>query len=164
MINQYKIIKLTSFLAYNGETITDAPSGQTGSDNLLKVILFQGGYFMKSYSKATLLSAFVFPGLGQLYLKRYWQGLVIIIGVVAGMGYIVWQATVLALGRVDSLMQSDNVKVKELTDIMASKSAVASVIDDIIFIIIICCWIISIADAYVSGKRKYLQDTSSDQT
>jgi TM2 domain-containing membrane protein YozV len=112
---------------------------------------------MKISSKATLLSAFVFPGAGQLYLKRYRQGLIIIAVTLAGLGYIIWQATVLALRSVDSIMgkmQGGNVNIHDLTALVGANPACASLLDNVILFVIICCWIVSVADAFVSGRRK----------
>ena len=56
---------------------------------------------MKISYKAALLSAFVFPGVGQFYLKRYWRGLVIMLIILTGLGYMIWSATVAALSVLD---------------------------------------------------------------
>jgi Family of unknown function (DUF5683) len=115
---------------------------------------------MKISSKATLLSALVFPGAGQLYLKRYWQGAIIMAVSVAGLGYIIWQATVLALRSVDSIMgkmQSGNVNIQDLAATVGANPAGASLLDNVILFVIICCWTISVVDAFVSGRRKERQ-------
>jgi hypothetical protein len=129
----------------------------------LNLDFLQGGLFMKISYKATLLSAFVFPGTGQLYLKRYWQGLIIMAVTLAGLGYIVWQATIRALSQVDSVMlkmQGGNVNIQELKDIVGSNPSGASILDNAALFVIICCWIIAVADAYISGKRKERQETA----
>jgi TM2 domain-containing membrane protein YozV len=112
---------------------------------------------MKISLKATLLSALVFPGAGQLYLKRYRQGVIIMVVALAGVVYIIWQATVLALRSVDNIMgkmQGGNVNVQDLTALVGANPAGASLLDNVILSVIICCWIISVADAFVSGRRK----------
>jgi hypothetical protein len=119
---------------------------------------------MKASSKAALLSAFIFPGTGQLYLKRYWQGLLIMIVAAVGLGYIVWKETVSALSRIDTAMQSGNTSVEELTKMLAAKSTGTSAYDSITPLVIIGCWIISIVDAYISGKRRDLQDASASKS
>jgi TM2 domain-containing membrane protein YozV len=115
---------------------------------------------MKTSTKAILLSAFVFPGAGQLYLKRYRQGLIIMLLAIAGLGYIIWRATIVALSSIDRMAQSGNVSVREMKDIVAAQSAGTSPYDNIIPLVIICLWIIGIVDAYISGKRKDLQDAA----
>src|SRR4030043_2013514 len=79
---------------------------------------------MKVSYKAALLSAFVFPGVGHLYLKRYWRGLVILFFVIPGLGYMIWSATVSALNRLDDAMvkvQGGTTSLQELLDIVGSK-------------------------------------------
>ena len=118
---------------------------------------------MKISYKATLLSTFVFPGAGQIYLKRYRQGLIIIAVTLAGLGYIVWQATIIALRHVDSVMskmQGGNVDIQQLKDIVGSNPSGASLLDNVVLFVIICCWIIAVADAYISGKRKERQEAA----
>jgi hypothetical protein len=112
---------------------------------------------MKISYKATLLSAFVFPGAGQLYLKRYWQGLIIMAVTLAGLIYIIWQATILALRQVDGIMgrmQGGNVNIQDLTALVGTNPSGVSPLDNALLFIIICCWIIAVADAFVSGRRK----------
>ena len=79
---------------------------------------------MKISYKAALLSAFVFPGVGQFYLKRYWRGLVIMLLSCTGLGYLIWSATVSALNRLDDVtvkVQGGTTNLQELSDIVGSK-------------------------------------------
>ena len=115
---------------------------------------------MRISSKATLLSALVFPGAGQLYLKRYRQGVIIMAVALAGLVYIIWQATVLALRSVDNIMgkmQTGNANIQDLAAMVGANPAGASLLDNVILFVIICCWIVSVADAFVSGRRKERQ-------
>jgi TM2 domain-containing membrane protein YozV len=119
----------------------------------------KGGSSMKISYKAALLSAFVFPGAGQLYLKRYWQGLSIMVIALAGFGYIIWQTTVSVLHRFDGLwdkLQDGKTDVQGIADMIGASPMNTSPYDNIILLVVICCWIISIVDAYISGKRKEL--------
>ncbi|MGZ6210586.1 MAG: hypothetical protein ACXWL9_10615, partial [Syntrophales bacterium] len=52
---------------------------------------------MKSAVKAALLSGFVLPGLGQIYLKRYKRGLAILIPVLLAIGVIIGTVVTSAL-------------------------------------------------------------------
>jgi len=128
---------------------------------LLKFFFIRRVFIMKTSTKAILLSAFIIPGLGQLYLRRYRQGLVLMIVAVAGLAYIIWRATVAALDQVDRVMQSGSIDVKELTNIATSKSAGSSALDTIILLVIICCWVIGIVDAYISGRRKNIKESTA---
>jgi TM2 domain-containing membrane protein YozV len=112
---------------------------------------------MKVSYKAVLLSTFVFPGVGQIYLKRYWRGLIIIFFVLTGLIYIIWSVTVSALNYLDDAvvkMQGGGTNLKGLSDIVGSKMVNTNSYYDAVFYIIICIWIFAIIDAYRIGKQK----------
>jgi TM2 domain-containing membrane protein YozV len=113
---------------------------------------------MKKPYKAALMSAFLFPGTGQFYLKRYWQGLIIMGICIAGLAYIIWQATIKALSIMDSTMlkvqQGENVDIQGITAMLNLKDTSSSPYDNIILFGIVCCWIYAIIDAYLSGKEE----------
>jgi len=115
---------------------------------------------MKVSYKAALLCAFVFPGVGQLYLKRYWRGLVIMFVVFTGLGYMVWWATVSALKGLDDAMAKvpgGTVNLQELSDIVGSKMLTTNPYHDAVFSVIVCFWIFAIIDAYRIGRQRELQ-------
>jgi TM2 domain-containing membrane protein YozV len=121
---------------------------------------------MKISYKAALLSTFVFPGVGQLYLKRYWRGLVIMFFVFAGLGYMIWSVTVSALNRLDDAMvkvQGGTTKLQELSDIIGSKMLTTDSYHDAVLYVIICFWIFAIIDAYRIGKQREFQDEETSQ-
>jgi len=121
---------------------------------------------MKVSYKAALLSAFVFPGVGQIYLKRYWRGLVIIFFVFIGLGYLIWSATVSVLHRLDDAMvkvQGGTANLQELSDIVGSNMLNTDPYYNAVFYVIVCIWIFAIIDAYRIGKQKEFQDTESSQ-
>ena len=55
---------------------------------------------MKASIKAALLSALVFPGVGQMSLKRYVRGLIPMVLVLTGLGVLIAQATAGAVGTI----------------------------------------------------------------
>jgi TM2 domain-containing membrane protein YozV len=115
---------------------------------------------MKISYKAALLSAFVFPGVGQFYLKRHWRGLMIMFPVVTGLGYIVWSATVAALGVLDDaavMLQGGAMNLQEISNIVGSKVSAAGPLHEAVFYLTICFWIFSVIDAYIIGKEKESQ-------
>jgi TM2 domain-containing membrane protein YozV len=121
---------------------------------------------MKVSYKAALLSTFVFPGVGQLYLKRYWRGLVIMFFVFTGLGYMIWSATVSALNRLDDAMvkvQGGTTNLQELSDIIGSKMLTTDPYHDAVFYVIVCFWIFAIIDAYRIGKQREFQDEENSQ-
>lgn len=116
---------------------------------------------MKASYKAGLLSAFVFPGVGQLYLKKFWRGLGIMVLVLSGLAYMIWSATVTALKLVDEAMlkmKAGTANMPEISDIVGSKTLNTDPYHDIVFYFIICFWIFAIIDAYQIGKQKELSD------
>jgi len=120
---------------------------------------------VKASYKAALLSAFVFPGVGQLYLKKFWRGMGIMIIVFTGLGYMIWSATLAALNIVDDAMlkmKGSAPNLKELSDSIGSKIPNTDPYVDIVFYVIICFWIFAIIDAYIIGKEKELKDEKTD--
>ena len=61
---------------------------------------------MKSEMKAALLSAFVFPGVGQMYLKRYLLGLVLMMFALAGIVMMLATAVTGAMESLDQLQKA----------------------------------------------------------
>jgi TM2 domain-containing membrane protein YozV len=121
---------------------------------------------MKVSYKAALLSTFVFPGVGQFYLKRYWRGLVIMFFVFTGLGYLIWSATVSALNRLDDVMvkvQGGTTNLQELSGIVGSKMITTDPYHDAVFYVIVCFWIFAIIDAYRIGKQREFQDEETSE-
>jgi TM2 domain-containing membrane protein YozV len=121
---------------------------------------------MKVSYKAALLSTFIFPGVGQLYLKRYRRGLVIMFFVFTGLGYLIWSATVSALNRLDDAMvkvQGGTTNLQELSDIVGSKMLTTDPYHDAVFYVIVCFWIFAIIDAYRIGRQRESQDEETSQ-
>ena len=116
---------------------------------------------MKISYKAALLSAFVFPGVGQFYLKKHWRGLLIMLFVFTGLGYMIWSATVAALSVLDDTMvklQVGATNLQELSNIVRSKMSTTDPYHDAVFYLIVCFWIFAIIDAYIIGKEKESRD------
>ena len=116
---------------------------------------------MKVSYKAALLSAFVFPGAGQLYLKRYWMGLVIMLFAFIGLVYMIWSAALSALNRLDDVLvktRGGATNLQELSDIAGSKMSTTYPYYDVVFYIIICLWIFAIIDAYRIGNQRKIQN------
>ncbi|MFH0813675.1 MAG: hypothetical protein V2A69_12685 [Pseudomonadota bacterium] len=105
--------------------------------------------------KAALLSGFVFPGLGQLYLKRYLRGLFIMMLVLLGLIIIVGIATVGALESLNAIqIQGGTVDMNTISNLVTTHSTQTGICFRVIFLFIACCWIFSVIDAYKIGKRK----------
>ena len=116
--------------------------------------------------RAALFNALLFPGWGQIYLKKYKRGIMIITGVAAGILSIVW-----------SIIQStiNILKIAPLKKGTVTFSAVIQLtIDSIkalnmsyLFLILfsmILLWIFSIIDAYLIGKKEIKSTVAPDES
>ena len=107
--------------------------------------------------KAALLSGLVFPGLGQIYLKQYWRGLIMIILVMLGLIIIVGMATFSALESLKAIqMKGGTVDMNTISNLAVTYSTLNDIYYKIIFLLMACCWLFSIADAFRIGKIRNL--------
>jgi hypothetical protein len=113
---------------------------------------------VKSAVKAALLSGIVFPGLGQLYLKRYKRGLAILIAVLLCLGIIIGTVVASALESLKAIERGGGIADMETVSNLARIDSVHSAIDiNFILLFVLCCWVFSVVDAYRIGKS--LPDT-----
>jgi TM2 domain-containing membrane protein YozV len=109
---------------------------------------------MKSAVKAALLSGFVLPGLGQIYLKRYKRGLTIMILVLVAFGIIVRTVVVSALESLKAIESGGGIADMETVSNLARVDSVHSGINlKLILLFVLCCWLFSVVDAYKIGKK-----------
>ena len=121
---------------------------------------------LKVSYKAALLSLFVFPGVGHLYLKRYWRGLVIMFFFLTGLGYMIWFIMVSILNNLEDLMviiEGGTKNPRGLPDIVGSKMVTTGPYQDVVFYVIICFWIFAVIDAYRIGRQRELQDKETSK-
>ena len=112
---------------------------------------------MKTSIKAALLSALVFPGLGQMYLKRYVRGLIPMVFILTGLGVLIVQATVGALQVLDKIqiqLQGGTVDMNAVSNLAAGSSTHGDPYSSLISLGIAGCWVFSVIDAYLLGKEK----------
>jgi hypothetical protein len=113
---------------------------------------------VKSAVKAALLSGIVFPGLGQLYLKRYKRGLAILIAVLLCLGIIIGTVVASALESLKAIERGGGIADMETVSNLARIDSVHSAIDiNFILLFVLCCWVFSVVDAYRIGRS--LPDT-----
>lgn len=109
---------------------------------------------MRPATKAALLSGLVFPGTGQIHLKRLRRGIGIMVCVLAGIGAVVWVATVKALAILEQMeRQSGHIDMETISNLAVTSSASAAPSYRLILGFVICCWLFSIVDAYRIGKK-----------
>jgi len=111
---------------------------------------------MKKATKAGLLSALVFPGMGHFYLKKPIHGAVLSATSLAGVYYLVSTAVEKALDILEKIKSSGippNVtEIFELISVQSSDSETGLM--NIILILLFICWVYGIASAYLLGNNK----------
>ena len=111
---------------------------------------------MKNSTKGALLSGLVFPGLGQVVLKRYRRGIVLMLVVLAGVSIIAVEAVQQGFAIVDKMGSTGLAPdMSTLSSAVASASAASSSpVLDLVQLLVVACWIFSIVDAYRIGRKK----------
>jgi hypothetical protein len=115
---------------------------------------------MKNSMKGALLSGLVFPGLGQIALKRYWRGFALMLAVMAGLYIMIvtaLQQAYIILDRIEAeggMPDSDTISQAAAQAAAASDSPLITAVS----VLIIVCWIVGIVDAWRIGKQKDLEE------
>jgi TM2 domain-containing membrane protein YozV len=110
---------------------------------------------MKASIKASLLSALVFPGVGQMHLKRYIRGMIPMVLVLTGLVVLIVQATAGALQVLEKIqLQGGTVDMNAVSNLAAGSSTQGCPYSSLISLGIAVCWIYSVIDAYRLGKEK----------
>ncbi len=110
---------------------------------------------MRVSIKAALMSGLLFPGSGQIYLKRYMRGFIYISIVLMGFGFIIGSATVKALDMLEGIQrQGGHADITEISRMaLASPDGFPSLYFEMGFCVIILCWLVSTIDAYRTAKK-----------
>ena len=110
---------------------------------------------MRQSLKAPLLSALVFPGLGQFALRRRWRGVLFMLAVIVGLGFVVLKASQLASGILEKIVtEGGALDVAAISD--AVTQAMASTQGrgmGLAFWFAILAWALSVADAWWLGRQ-----------
>ena len=118
---------------------------------------------MNNSLKGALLSGVVFPGLGQVRLKHYKRGIVLMFTVFASMVVMVLKTVQQAFTILENIMLEGGViDIKTITD--AATQAISTsdnVMYNLALLLIVVCWIFGIVDAYRIGKKKDLEGNES---
>lgn len=111
---------------------------------------------MKISTKAVLLSAFVFPGAGHIYLKKRTQGVALIGASCAVIYYLMSRAVEKAL-EITEMIQSGDVPldVEAITELVSRQSTGnESQLINIATAAFIICWLIGIIGSYRLGRER----------
>lgn len=107
---------------------------------------------MTNALKGLLFSALVFPGLGQVVLKRFLRGIVFILITTAGLIYFALEAVLITWGVMEK-MATDVTDPEQL--LAATQKALTEADWSGLWgglIVMVAAWIIGAADAYVVGR------------
>ena len=118
---------------------------------------------MRNAMKGVVLSGLVMPGLGQIVLKHYKKGIVLILAVSAALAILIGEAVRQALAIVDKLdLSGGAVDIDTISNAVGQASnASQGFIFKLLFYLIVFCWIVGIVDAYRIGRRKDLEERVS---
>jgi len=121
---------------------------------------------MKNATKGALFSALLFPGLGQIVLKRYVRGSVIAVTVLAAVSLFIVKAVKTALTIVDQLdLASGSISMNDINDAAIQASAVSTNVTlNITLMVILVCWIFGTIDAYLIGRKMDLPESAETDT
>lgn len=116
--------------------------------------------------KAALLSAFVFPGVGHIYLKRYIPGVLLIGASLAGIYYLTSKAVERSLQIVEKIQSGDvPLDVAAITELVSKQpTGTEAQLLDIATTVIFICWLIGIIDSYRVGRGQDKQVLMSGKT
>ena len=109
---------------------------------------------MKKSTKAVLLSAFVFPGLGHIYLKRYLVGAVLLFAAAISV-YQLGAAAIDTALSIAAEIEAGQVSLGEtsISQLVEEKSAESAEATDLPLAVLALGWIIGLLDAYRVGKK-----------
>ena len=117
---------------------------------------------MRKSTKAVLLSALVFPGIGHLYVKKYLPGLILITASFAAIYYLMSKTVENAL-QISAKIQSGTVPldVEAINELVSAQSSGADApLYNMATIALTVCWLVGIFDAYRLGRERDSEDDS----
>lgn len=109
---------------------------------------------MKPTTKAALVSALIFPGLGHLVLKRPLRGCLFIVPALLAIGFLLRTTLELANQLVDEISSGklaiDPFRIIE----RIHATGVDNPATNAASLVILLCWVGSVADAYWLGRQR----------
>ncbi len=111
---------------------------------------------MNNSLKGALLSGVVFPGLGQVILKHYKRGIALMLTVLVSLVVIVVRSVQQAFTILEKIASEGG--AIDISTISNASTSSDSLISNLLLLLIILCWIISVVDAYRIGKKKDIEE------
>jgi hypothetical protein len=121
---------------------------------------------MNNALKGALLSGLVFPGLGQVMLKYYKRGAVLMIAITATLLAVLIKAVQQAFTILEKI-ESEGGEI-DMSTILSTATQASTTSDSLIFKLLlwllIFCWIIGVVDAYIIGRKKDIEGRLANKT
>ncbi len=120
---------------------------------------------MNNSIKGALWSGLIFPGLGQIVLKHYKRGTVIMLTVLVSLAVVVVKSVQHAIAILEKIeLEGGVISITTISN-AASKASTTSgnLTVNFALLLIIFCWVIGIVDAYIIGKKKDFDEDSTRQ-
>jgi len=110
---------------------------------------------MRYSIKAALLSGLVFPGVGHLYLRRWWRGVLLAAGA-AAVSYFLVSVAVNSAMDIAGKIEGGNVPLnaEEISALVSKASQANERSTDIATMILLALWAIGIVDSYREGRAR----------
>jgi len=111
---------------------------------------------MKESTKSTLLSALVYPGLGQLVLGLKLSGALFAVLTTAGLLVVIYRLTIRIYHALDSILSSlaDNtLNWRTLIEIVNLSTYPSWEVEGISLVFLLSCWAAAGVHAYLAGQK-----------
>lgn len=110
---------------------------------------------MNRSTKAALISALIFPGIGHLYLKQYLVGFILSCTAFSSVYYLISKSLERAMSIVDKFQ--GGVVLPDIATIteMVTKQSMGEGTEllNLASVVFLICWIVGIIDSYRLGKK-----------
>ncbi len=118
---------------------------------------------MNNSLKGAFLSGLIFPGLGQIVLKHYKRGAVIMLTVLVSLSVVVAKAVQHALAILEKIeSEGGAISMSTISNAATQASTTSgSLTFNLVLLLVTLCWIIGVVDAYRIGKKKDIEEGST---
>jgi len=125
---------------------------------------FLKGKDMDEAKKAALLSALLFPGWGQIYLKHYKRGLIFLISVLIGTISLAIAVILSGMAVIKTApFQKGTVQFADVIRVcMKSFDTIDLKFFLLMILLLVLLWILSVIDAYQLGKKMASKATTAE--
>ena len=120
---------------------------------------------MRNSLKGALWSGLIFPGLGQVVLKHYKRGFALMLTVLICLVVVIVKASQQAVAIIERIQSEGGVIDMSTISNSATQASTtsASLIINLLLLLIMVCWVIGVVDAYRIGRKKYIAERLAPQ-